>query len=112
MLFWGSGKGWLGGARARGGGSKGFGSEGGVGGRGTGPRDGANFAILTRTKRRKMAFFEGCSVVWGVPTGAGLTKEGAWLAVPKKGKSIGLLGSSTGGGKGSGGNPRASVPEG
>ena len=32
-----------GGARARGGGCKGFGS-GGVGGRGTGPRDGANFA--------------------------------------------------------------------
>ena len=32
------------GARAREGGSRGFGS-GGVGGRGTGPRDGANFAI-------------------------------------------------------------------
>ena len=53
------------GTRARGGGSKGFGS-GGVGGRGTGLRDGANFAtcvvfltFLTRTKRRKMAFFEG-----------------------------------------------------
>ena len=36
LFFWGSGKGWLGGARARGG-SKGFGS-GGVGGRGTGPK--------------------------------------------------------------------------
>ena len=54
-----------GGARARGG-CKGFGS-GGVGGRDTGPRDGANFAtcvvflsFLTRTKRRKMAVFEGC----------------------------------------------------
>ena len=35
----GSGKGWLGGR----GGCKGFGC-GGVGGRGTGPRDGANFA--------------------------------------------------------------------
>ena len=35
----GSGKGWLGGRR----GCKGFGC-GGVGGRGTGPRDGANFA--------------------------------------------------------------------
>ena len=54
-----------------GGGCKGFGS-GGVGGRGTGPRDGANFATgVTRTKRRKMAFFEGCPVGWGgVPTGA------------------------------------------
>ena len=45
-----------GGTRAREGGSRGFGS-GGVGGRGTGPRDGANFAtcivflmLLTRTK--------------------------------------------------------------
>ena len=62
LFFWGSGKGWLGGARARGG-SKGFGSGGGVGGRGTGPRDGANFAtcvvflsFLMGTKRRKMAF--------------------------------------------------------
>ena len=56
------------GTRARGGRSKGFGS-GGVGGRGTGHRDGANFAtcvvfltFLTRTKKRKMTFFEG-----GVP---------------------------------------------
>ena len=64
------------GTRARGGGSKGFGS-GGVGGRGTGPRDGANFAtcvvsltFLTRTKRRKMAFFEGCPVGWGEGTRA------------------------------------------
>ena len=55
--------------QGRGGGCKGFGSRG-VGGRGTGPRDGANFAtgvvflsFLTRTKRRKMAFFEGCPVV-------------------------------------------------
>ena len=60
-----------GGTRAREGGSRGFGS-GGVGGRGTGPRDGANFAtcvvflmFLTRTKRRKMMFFEGCPVGWG-----------------------------------------------
>ena len=44
-------------------GSKGFGA-GGVGGRGTGRRDGANFAtcvvfltFLTRTKKRKMIFF-------------------------------------------------------
>ena len=49
--------------------SKGFGA-GGVGGRGTGPRDGANFAtcvvfltFLTRTK--KMACFEGFPVGWG-----------------------------------------------
>ena len=54
-----------------GGGSKGFGA-GGVGGRGTGPRDGANFAtcvvfltFLTRTKRRKMIFFERYPVGWG-----------------------------------------------
>ena len=65
------------GKRAREGGSKGFGS-GGVGGRGTGPRDGANFAtcvvfltFLTRTKRRKMAFFEGCPVGWGKAQGLG-----------------------------------------
>ena len=71
----GSGKGWLGGR----GGCKGFGC-GGVGGRGTGPRDGANFAtcvvfllFLTRTKRRKMAFFEGCPVGWG-----GYPPELAW----------------------------------
>ena len=51
--------------------SKGFGA-GGVGGRGTGPRDGANFAtcvvfltFLMRTKRRKIAFFEGFPVGWG-----------------------------------------------
>ena len=58
----------------------------GVGGRGTGPRDGANFAtcvvflsFLTRTKRRKIAFFEGCPVEWGgVPTGAGLVDQGPW----------------------------------
>ena len=66
---WGSGKGWLGGARARGGGP-----------RGSGGGDGANFAscvvflsFLTRTKRRKMAFFEGC--LWG---GGGYPPELAW----------------------------------
>ena len=65
------------GTRGRGEGSKGFGS-GGVGGRGTGPRDGANFAtcvvfltFLTRTKRRKMACFEGCPVGWGRVQGLG-----------------------------------------
>ena len=62
--WWTGGQG--GGARARGG-CKGFGS-GGVGGRDTGPRDGANFATCvvflpfpTRTK----SFFEGCPVGWG-----------------------------------------------
>ena len=51
---------------------------GGVGGRGTGPRDGANFAtcvvfltFLTRTKRRKMACFEGCPVGGGGYKGSG-----------------------------------------
>ena len=66
--------------RARkGGGSRGCGS-GGVGGRGTGPRDGANFAtcvvflmFLTRTKKRKMMFFEGCPVGCG-----GYPPELAW----------------------------------
>ena len=80
LAWWTGGQG--GGARARGG-CKGFGS-GGVGGRGTGPRDGANFAtcvvfllFLTRTKRRKMVLFEGCPVGWaGVPTGAGLVDGG------------------------------------
>ena len=53
---------------------------GGVGGRGTGPRDGANFAtcvvflsFLTRTKRRKMAFLKGA--LWG---GGGYPPELAW----------------------------------
>ena len=82
---WAHPRSWLGGRGVReagqglGGGCKGFGS-GGVGGRGTGPRDGANFAtcvvfllFLTRTKRRKMAFFEGCPVGWG-----GYPPELAW----------------------------------
>ena len=34
-------------------------------------------SFLTRTKRRKMVFFEGCPVGWGgVPTGAGLVDGG------------------------------------
>ena len=45
------------GTRAREGGSRGCGS-GGVGGRGTGPRDGANFATCI--------VFEGCPVRWGL----------------------------------------------
>ena len=65
------------------GGSKGFGA-GGVGGRGTGPRDGANFAtcvvfltFLLRTKRRKMIFFEGYPVGWGCVQGLGRRGPGA-----------------------------------
>ena len=66
--------------KGSGGGCKGFGS-GGLSGKGTGPRDGANFAtgvvfllFLTRTKRRKMAFFEGCPV----GLGGGYPPELAW----------------------------------
>ena len=80
------------GARARGG-CTGFGS-GGVGGRGTGPRDGANFAtcvvfllFLTRTKRRKMAFFEGCPVGWG-----GVPEAGQGLGGGCKGFGSGGVG--------------------
>ena len=79
LAWWTGGQG--GGARARGG-CKGFGS-GGVGGRGTGPRDGANFAtcvvfllFLTRTKRRKMVLFEGCPVGWRGSTHLGLVDGG------------------------------------
>ena len=98
-------------------GSKGFGSGGGVGGRGTDPRNGANFAtcvvflFLTR-KKKKMAFLKGA--LWGgggthrswlggrgvdegpwlqerLGGGGGMAvpKKGDWLAVPKRGKSPG-----------------------
>ena len=109
-----------------GGGCKGFGS-GGVGGRDTGPRDGANFAtcvvfllFLKRTKKRKMAFFEGCPVGWGGGThrswpGQREVDQGPWLqervgggvgamAVPKKGeeqvqgRGQGRVGLAVGGG--------------
>ena len=76
---------------------------------GTGPRDGANFAMcvvillfLTRTKRRKMAFFEGCGGIqrsW--PGGRG----GRPRACLFQGKGSGLQGKDWGG-------PRASVPGG
>ena len=62
-----------GGTRAREGGSRGFGF-GGVGGRGTGPRDGANFVtcvVFSCIKRRKMIFFEGYSVGWEGCKGSG-----------------------------------------
>ena len=64
---WLGGRGQGGGARARGG-CKGFGS-GGVGGRDTGPRCVVFLSFLTRTKRRKMAVFEGmpCGVAGGYP---------------------------------------------
>ena len=69
------------GTRARGG-SKGFGS-GGVGGRGTAPGTAqisqlvSYLTFLTRTKRRKMTFFEGCLVGWGgyPPCHQGPSKE-------------------------------------
>ena len=76
------------------GGVQGLRFGGGLGGRGTGPKDGANFAtctcvvfllFLTRTKRSKMAFFEGCPVGWGGGT------HRSWPG-------------------GRGGRPRASVP--
>ena len=42
-------------------------------------------SFLTRIKRRKMAFFEGCPVGWGgVLTGAGLVDGGRAL-IPGKG---------------------------
>ena len=117
----GSGKGWLGGR----GGCKGFGC-GGVGGRGTGPRDGANFAtcvvflsFLTRTKRRKMAFFEGCPVGWAGKGWLGGERLGgyppklAWWTGPELGPRAGLVDGGSGRrGKGSGGGARASVPGG
>ena len=46
---------WGGGGTMARGGSKGFGS-GGVGGRGTGPRDGANFDVSIAYKKRKIDF--------------------------------------------------------
>ena len=54
---WGLGKGWLGGARARGGPRASV--PGGVGGRGTGPRDGANFATsyFCPNKKKKNGVF-------------------------------------------------------
>ena len=76
----GSGKGWLGGGRVRVG-SKGFGS-GGVSGRGTGPRDGANFAtcvvfllFLTRTKKIKLRFLK--DALWEGGRGTGPRDGGA-----------------------------------
>ena len=71
-FFWGSGKGWLGGARAR------VSVPGGVGAPCV-----VFLSFLTRTKRRKMAFFEGC--LWGGggthrswPGGRGVD-QGPWL---------------------------------
>ena len=73
---------------------------GGVSGRGTGPN--TELCFLTCTKRRKMAFFEGCPVGWGgVPTGAGPVDGGL---------GAGLVDGGSGRrGKRSGGGARASV---
>ena len=74
------------GTRAREGGSRGFGS-GGVGGRGTRPRDGANFAtcvvfftFLTCRKRRKMTVFLK-DTLWGggAYKGSGGGVQGLWF---------------------------------
>ena len=87
LAWWTGGQG--GGARAPGN-CKGFGS-GGVGGRDTGPRDGANFAtyvvflsFLHIQKEEKWRFLK--DALWGgggVPTGAGLVDggvdQGPWL---------------------------------
>ena len=64
-----------------GGGSKGFGA-GGVGGRGTGPRDGANFAtcLSNAYKNKKNDFFEGYPVGWGGVQGLG--RGGPRASVP------------------------------
>ena len=116
LAWWTGGQG--GGARARGG-CKGFGSggvggrgtgprdganfsvAGGVGGRGTGPRDGANFAtcvvfllFLTRTKRRKMFFLK--DALWG---GGGYPPELAWQGLGGGCKGFGCGGV---GGRGTG----------
>ena len=64
--------GWLGGARAR------ASVPGGVGGRGTGPRNGANFAMCV--VQEKWRFLK--DALWvggGVPTGAGMV-DGANFA--------------------------------
>ena len=60
---------------------------GGVGGRAWAPgwsKFCRIFVVSNPTKRRKIAFFEGCPVGWGrVPTGAGLVDggvdQGPWL---------------------------------
>ena len=98
----------------------------GVGGRGTGPRDGANFAVVSNVqKEEKWRFLKDAGRGYP-PELAGGVDQGPWLqervgvgaglvGCSKEGQvqaRVGLLGSSTGGGKGSRGNPRASVPEG
>ena len=76
--LWGGGgthRSWALDSRGRGQGRVGLSKASGrVGGGGTGPHNGANFAtFLTGTKRSKMAFFEGCPVGWG---GAGVVDGG------------------------------------
>ena len=121
----------------RSGGCKGFGC-GGVGGRGTGPRDGANFAtcvvflsFLTCTKKKKNSFFLK-DALWGGggthqswPGGRGgrpralIPGEGVREGLAWRGKAghqptePGLVDGGSGRrSKGSGGGARASVPGG
>ena len=67
---------------SRGARAKGFGF-GGVGGKGTDPRDGANFAMCVVFFFKKKKNVEGCPVGWGVRTGAGLVDgrvdQGPWF---------------------------------
>ena len=86
LAWWTGGQG--GGARARGG-CKGFGS-GGVGGRGTGPRDGANFAtcvvFLSRTKKEEKWLFLK-DALWG-----GWGAHRSWPGGGGGGPGLGLAG--------------------
>ena len=89
-LFGGQGRVGLARGKGSGGGPRASVPGGGVGGRGTGPRDGANFATCVSNARTKkeMAFFEGCPVDGGVDQGPWLQELGGgvgWMAVPKKG---------------------------
>ena len=75
--------GWGGGTRAREGGSRGFGS-GGVGGRGTGPRDGANFAtcvvfLLFHKKKKNIFFLKDTLWGGGGVQGFGEGVQGLWF---------------------------------
>ena len=67
--------GWGRGTRARGGGSKGC-DSGGVGGRGTGPRDGANFATCVVQKEEKWRFLKDALQGGGRHKGSGRGFQG------------------------------------
>ena len=88
---------------------RGKGSVGGV--------QGLRFRGLTRTKRRKMAFFEGCPVGWGGYPPELVDGEVDQDLIPDEGVREGLAWEkgwviSGRRGKGSGGGARASVPGG